>query len=604
MISKIKKLFYFSLLFLVIPIIGSASEIEIVGYNTSIKVGKDRIANVKEEYGIYFINNMSSFNRIIDTSLSIIRPNGQVAINTVKVGNITTSGSSFNEKATDKTTIVSTSINGIKDEISTVNLNYSYNLGKDLYNKSDEFYYNIASNFDTVISDIAFEIVIPSDANIEDIDFILDGKYNLTDDDVTYEVVDNVITGYLNLMLEEKQIFSIRVVLPNNYFSGATDNFNYLSFLYLLIPIFGTVSIFIFWFKYGKGNKVKKKFAYYAPNNFDSAEIGYLYKGKSEEIDITSLLLYLANQGYLKIEESDDGYKLGKENSFKFIKLKDYDKRNAAQKILFEGIFKDRDEATLEDIEFTILDKLLDAKKVLDNKDNRIKLFNLYINKVKLTSMAFIILSLLVINIKPVKIFTGSYFLLPVIVGLIVLGLAILFIFDTKLIAKLLLGGSIVGGCVYIGIYSLIGQNKLMLIYILGTILITLMVFLYTKLPLRTKFGSQRLGEVYGFKLMLESMSQIKLKELLILNPNYFYDMIPYASVFGILDTWTNKGKDLIKSKPEWHISNEEFTLRKENVFFKNVLFTTTQILIKGVYSKEVAYLNIKEQKTKTNLNS
>jgi len=42
--------------------------------------------------------------------------------------------------------------------------------------------------------------------------------------------------------------------------------------------------------------------------------------------------------------------------------------------------------------------------------------------------------------------------------------------------------------------------------------------------------------------MTLQSMSQEKLKTLLKENPNYFYDILPYAYVFDILDIWMNKG--------------------------------------------------------------
>ena len=599
------KILYFCLLFLVMPIIGSASDIEITSFESSIKLNKNRTANIREDYELYFINNAKSFDRTLDTTLELIRKKESKSVLKTLVTDIK-SDSSYEIKDIEKEKTISLNIKGTKDTIGEANLSYTYDLGKENSRKYDEFYYNIISNFDNVVSDISFEIILPDDVNIKDIDFLLNNEYSLTTDDVTYDTEGNIITGYLNKMLNENDTFSIRLELPEGYFQNTRDNFNYFTYLFLILPFISLIVVTIYWFKYGKGNKAKRKFDLYPPNKFDSAEIGYLYKGKAEEADVISVIISLANKGYLQIEENDDGYKLGKDNSFNFIKLKNYKEKNAVQKILFKGIFKDREKSTLSDIEYTIMDRLMDAKSTLDNKNNKKKLFNININKVKLISMLLIILSVIVMTITPVKEMTNSYILVPVLSLTLIFGLAIIAVINTGIAPKIILGLIFVGGTNYLNIYSLIGQNKLLIIYIIGMTLILISTFIYTKLPVRTKFGNQKLGEVDGFRIELTTMNQNKLKEMLEQNSNYFYDMVPYAYVFGILDNWMNLGKGIITERPNWHltVANEKFDLRKETKFFKNVIFTTTQVMIKGLYNKtEASQLEFKRDVFNSKLN-
>jgi len=600
-INNIKKILFFGLLFLVIPAITKADGIEIVNYETTININQKRIASISEKYSIYFAKNKKEIVRGLDKKLDLIRPDKSSIVVNSKISNLT-SKNKLELIEESNVSNVKIKVEGQKDSIKEVNFKYDYNLGKDESRKYDEFYYNIVSNFDNLISNVAFELVLPKGASVKKIDFAIDGKYNLTKDDISYEIKDGVITGYLNTMLSKNQEFSVIIQFPNGFFKNTTDNFNYLLYLYLPVQFILFIIIFIFWYKYGKGNKIKEEFSYYPPYNFDPAEIGYLYKGKAEELDITSVIISLANQGYLRIEEYDDGYKLNKENSFKFIKIKDYDKKNAAQKILFEGIFKNRDEALLKDIEYTIMDKLLDAKKVLDNKDNRKKMFHLKINSVKLISVFLISFAVLLLNIQPIKIYTGTYLYVPLITIIMTFGLFTMIVFNNKFLVRLLFGFNFVFGSLYLGVYSLLGQNQLLIIYLINALIVLIMVIIYKKIPIRTKFGNEKLGQVYGFKIMLEGVSPYKLKELLEENPNYYYEMIPYASVFGILDEWMNKGKDIIKSSPNWHISPYDFKIKTEAKFMKNLLYTTTQVLVKGIYAK-VSNIEFEEHKTKTNLN-
>ena len=62
------------------------------------------------------------------------------------------------------------------------------------------------------------------------------------------------------------------------------------------------------WAKYGKDDPVIETVEFYPPNGYNSAEVGFLYKGYSDTKSIVSLLIYLADKGYLKIEETSYGY--------------------------------------------------------------------------------------------------------------------------------------------------------------------------------------------------------------------------------------------------------------------------------------------------------
>jgi len=597
------KLLYFCFILLIMPVISKASDIEITSLESSIILNENRTADIDETYDLYFINDTKIFNRTLDRILEVKNLNNNKLVLNSKITKIK-SKNDLKIIDLDKLTTISLELKGNKDTIDNINLSYNYDLGIDESRKYDEFYYNVISNFDGIVSNVAFEIILPKDAKINEIDFIYNNDYNLIDDEINYDIEDNVITGYLNKMLKENDTFGIRIELPNGYFKNTRDNFNYLNYLYLIFPFITIIIVIVYWFKYGKGNSLKKQYTYNSPNNFDPAEIGYLYKGKSEEADVLTLVLHLANKGYLKLEENDDGYKLGKENSFNFIKFKKYKEKNAAQKLLFEGIFKDREKSTLKDVEYTIMDGLMTTKKMLDNVDNKKKIFNININKTKLVSMIMIIISTILITITPVKIMTGSYWLVLVLSITMIFGLAIIAIINTDIIPKIILSLIFIGGTIYLNIYSLIGQNKLLIIYIIGVTLVLISTLIYSKLPVRTKFGNKRLGEVEGFRSELLNMNQVKLKKILDENNNYFYEMIPYAMVFNIVDDWTALGKGIINYRPSWHITKEAFDLKKEVKFMKNVIFTTTQVMIKGLYcQKESSQLEFKEDVVKVKLN-
>ena len=583
--KKAFKLMCICLMFLVLPTPIYAFDIEVTELVSSINVAKNRVATIQEQYEIYFVENTKEFSRILDTSLKIERPNDSSSIIKPSIMNINAS-SDFSVNNKDKTKIISVKTKGTKDTTKSLNLSYQYDLGKDESSKYDEFYYNIVSNFDNVVSDVSFEIIFPSKINKRDITFFLNGEI-VSDDFILYDVEDNIITGYLNKILNENDVFSVRVKLPDKYFVGAKDKFNYFKYLYLFLPLVSLGLVIYCWFKYAKGNRRKKELNSLPPRNFDPSEIAYLYKGKMEEADITVDLIYLANNGYLKVEENDDGYKLGKENTFNFIKAKDYKGKNAIQKLIFDGIFRDRKKSTLNDIEFTVKNKLMDAKAIIDNSDNKEKLFNKDINLYKKIVILLITLSIFFLTITPVKEFTGSYLLVPVLTGTMLFGILAFAVIDTGIIPKIILSVLFIGGSIGLNVYSLIGQDKLIFIYILGTIIVLLTAVIYICLPQRTKYGNKCMGEIEGFISSLLNMNPNKLKEILADDPNYYYDMVPYAIALGLIDEWAKLGDKIITERPKWHLSNEKFTLKKEIKFFKNFVFVTTQVMIKGLYNQK-----------------
>lgn len=592
--KNIKKVMYFIILFLMIPLVGHAADTEVISLVVDAKISKNRVAEVNENIFLYILNKTDEYERILDKKIYPL--DKSLKYSNIKINNIS-SNNLKKANSNSKTEKVLFEVNGQKYSIQNIKLNYKYSLKSDNSKKYDEFYYNIVNESNS-ISDLTFKIELPNDADIKNINFGINGDYNVKDK-VNYTIKDNVISGFLNETLEANKTLSIRIELPNNYFLKAYQQIDYIKLLYLILPIISLIVIFIFWNKYAKGNKIVRAYTYSPPDNFDPVEIGFLYKGSINENDVASIILFLANNGYLKIEEFNDGYKVGTENTFRFIKIKDYDGNNAIQKLIFEGIFKNKNTAYLENIENTYSKKLEDARIMIDNKNNRLKLFNAEINQIKFVSMLLLILSIVNINIVPTFELANSYWFIPLSSFIMFFGF---YIIDIKGIFKTILGIIFVGGITILSISALLTDKYFLTIYVIQLILIIISWLLYRRIPVRTKFGNEKLGETEGFKMTLQSMGKIKFEEKLKENPNYYYDMVPYAYVFGILNEWMSKGKKTITSRPSWHISQEQFDLAKECKFYKNVIYTTSKIMIKSIYSKKLALKIEKKPKIQNNI--
>ena len=91
-----------------------------------------------------------------------------------------------------------------------------------------------------------------------------------------------------------------KLILKGNPVSDM-DIFTQLTFG---LPVFFLLIIFGIWFVFGRDEKVIGPLDAYPTKCFNSAETGFLYNGKADAEDVVSLLIYLANRGYIKITET------------------------------------------------------------------------------------------------------------------------------------------------------------------------------------------------------------------------------------------------------------------------------------------------------------
>ena len=98
---------------------------------------------------------------------------------------------------------------------------------------------------------------------------------------------------------------------------------------------------------------------------------------------------------------------------------------------------------------------------------------------------------------------------------------------------------------------------------LVGVAIIIAMIVILIYMPKRTQYGTQILGKLKGFKHFLETTEKSKLEELVMDNPEYFYNILPYTYVFGISDKWISKFEGIITTSPDWYSGSESFSISR-----------------------------------------
>ena len=142
----------------------------------------------------------------------------------------------------------------------------------------------------------------------------------------------NTVSGILKAPLPVGTGMTFYVPMEEGYFQN-TASVSGINILLLSISgISLLVLILLFWF-FGKDSMIIPSVQFQPPEGFDSAAVGYIIDGDVSDKDVMSLLLFWADKGYMKIQETE-------ELELSFIKLSDLpDDAPKYEKEFFTGIF-------------------------------------------------------------------------------------------------------------------------------------------------------------------------------------------------------------------------------------------------------------------------
>ena len=609
-------------------------------YDINIIVNENNTFDITETITAYFNVSKHGIFRTIPLKNTITRLDGTTSANRTQVTNVSVDNEYTTSRENGNYKLKIGSAGRALTGEQTYVIKYTYNLGKDPVKDYDELYYNIIGN-------VTFSITMPKEFDSSKLGFSSGTKGSTNNSKVKYNVNGNKITGSYNGILGVGESLTIRCELPEGYFVGAGLSINIMDYIMFLIPVLLLIISILLWYKFGHDDQVIETVEFYPPEGLNSLDVGLLYKGKAENKDITSLLIFLANKGYLEIsndkidlnaekvnlsessktsanqkvielqnkinaekqinpnsqkikyyENMLDIYKnidtpidyeqydlkssinkFNKKNKFLIRKLKDYDGANINEQWFMEGLFEyDRTEVT---------DKMLynsfyiTNNKILyniNNKQNMDKIFEKSSLNKKFLIILMIIATYCLITIPPIFNYgqkeTLIFALLFPSIGFSVL-LSML-IGKKHIVEKIsgLIWGLAFGGIPWLFIVlPTLGQDITYLIgYIIGIICVIGMIICLVNFSKRTKYGNEMLGKLKGFKNFLETAEKEKLEAMVLDNPNYFYDILPFTYVLGVSDKWIKKFEAISLQAPTWYNSSNAFDVSAFGTFVNSTM--------------------------------
>lgn len=524
-------------------------------YDVDVRVSEDHVCSVTETITVDFRTPKHGIYRYIPYDLGVY---------TIK--NIRVDGETYDVESVSENDLFQKIIR-IGDADRTVSGRHTYTIHYDVVGYADEDaaqdYFSLdvlPAEWETAIGRADIRIEFPKVIEEDDLQ-IYSGRYGLEGNyagiTIDYDQQNRVLS-LSGSDLQQGTAVTVNGRLPEGYWIGAATR-DWLIYPLIGVLIAVPVLMLILWLLFGRDPKVVKTVEFYPPQGLTPAEIGYIIDGHVDTKDMVSLIIYFASKGYLTIEE----FKEGKFLATKCGNIEQEEKRFV--KTFFNAIFEEGDKVRLDKLPESFGEMYPVAVDQLTGhyRKKRNALFTAASRKCRALGMVLMFVpALAAVGLSAMASFDylSLILLIPVIAALVVGMFMMIFVFDkweSYSRGKRILMS--VGGAVLIligmGIAALAAANLMespaLLALVPASVIVTL-VFV-TLMNARTKKSAQWQGKILGFKDFIQNAELEKLKLLVEENPQYFYDVIPYAYVMGLSDVWAKNFEHIPTSPPSWY---------------------------------------------------
>lgn len=483
-------------------------------------------------------------------------------------------------------------------------IEYTYTIGDDQNTAQDELYFDlVGTSWEIPIHRLAFSIKMPAAFDSNQINFTYGYEGATQSPNVDYSVDGNRIHGSFAQTLYPSQAFTIALPLSEGYYSAVEKEVNVFQSLkpiILLINLALIVYAWTLWIKKGRSEPVIPVVNFYPPKGLTPIEAGYVYDKHLDPYDFTSMLIYWAGKGLVKIHEiSETTGLIFKKNKYRYEleKLTQIpEDAHVFEKKYFDDLFDIYGESgivRLELLENHFYKTLNAVKKQL------IKSFSQSGRRLETPSSQRVILQIggitlwlyfscaliLFYTLMPYDLFPAIMFSVMLSFGCLImgtLGSVQLAKVRSRLRREKLVTWVVGVICVLIPFVFigpiLISETSLILLLFPFFMLAWSLSLIFPHSRKRTPFANDLLSHLYGFKAFIENAENQRIQILVEENPALFFDILPYAMALGVTDTWAKKFEFITFETPNWYVSNRS-GLMFNTVAFTNSLNDTTRAM-------------------------
>lgn len=454
----------------------------------------------------------------------------------------------------------------------TYKLSYVFDMRGDHLKDADEVYYNlVGTSWEAKdIKHVTCTITFPEDIDMSKVGFKTgnqtavpfeaDGKRVLKVD-----TTEDVLGG-----------LTVRAVLPEGYFTRQASSPTLLLLILTGILAVLTALGFAVWRRHGKDPAIIETEEFYPPEGLSAPEVCYLENGALSRTPVTSLLLTLADKGYLKITEQEVAHGRKKKKTkteYEITRLKEYDGDSEDERVFMDGLFMDdEDTVAVKDLKNSFYETI---DEIIENIESRYE-DRLWDTKAHSYAWALRIAGFLgmvalfvfskILNGSPFIVGDGDFMVYCVFALMEILAPVIGFYGITKWINKTERSAvGLVVGFIGWSILVLLGLGLALLFdtcmgaqflpYVLGMGMVFLLFLMAALCERKTDEYASLLGKIRGYKRFLQIAEKDRMEMLAEEDPNYFYRNLAFAFALGVTAVYMKRFAALAAQAPAWYDS-------------------------------------------------
>ena len=528
-------------------------------YDTKIDVGEDNRFQVTEKITADFSVPKHGIIRYIPVRGTVRRTDGSRDTMKAKVKGLDVEGENYSTSRDGNYYVVKIgdadrTITGKKNYV----INYVYDIGEDLRPNEDEFYFNIIGDkWTTSISDVTFTVNMPKKFDKGKIGFAVTNESEQTIPDVIqYSVEGNTISGKCLRQLKAREGITMRVTLPEGYFTRKTSVF--VKLLYLIISVLAGAASFITFMISGRDEKAVKTVELYPPDGMNPTMCELYFREGITTKGITSLIVHMANKGYLSIRDSK------KKKDMEFVLEKPYDGNAEEEHKLYNAIFSrakkgpdGKESVSIGDLEYRldgVYSQIMDMYSA--KKDAILKPSSVSNKAVFMTAMSvcacIAVTSLFMLS--DIGIIAGAFFGIPCAI-LVALFSALI---GEKGVIKKILSVLIAIAVFTMFMFAAYAAEANTVYAMISYFMIMIGAFFASFMQAKTHEAVEVLGKVLGFREFLKTAEKDRIRQMAEEDPQYFYDVMPYTYALDVDSTWMKKLKGIEIAPPDWYSGRDD----------------------------------------------
>lgn len=423
-----------------------------------------------------------------------------------------------------------------------------------LFSHKNEFYYNlIGTEWGVPIEKARFYVKMPDKVDAEKVGISI-GRYGTRgfENRAQYTVEGAKIWGQTLQPLAAHEGITLRVEVPEGYFINTASKAANSVWLGLLLC---TLFSFLTWYQYGKDEHVTPVVTFNPPKEISPAEAELIMHEKITDKGLISLIVKLANDGYLKIKSEKQKFTLSD--------FKPYGGSDKTERKLLSLLRNQANDGIVTDDDLKSSSVFYQGWIGLRNQSVSKADKKRFYEASSMQPWRIFVMFMYIVGTVLLTLFTLFNYHLSFDNFMLFIPVFLLTAFcvgvmcSSDIIAKIVaLFMAVSGVAPIVSEYMQEMTTDNLSQIVMGAVCILITMTCFAQMMKPNSRGNLFRGQLLGLKNFIRVAEKKRLEMMVEQNPQYFYKILPYAYVLGVSNVWIKQFEGIAVPPPAWAVDS------------------------------------------------